>query len=90
MNNNEYSKVIFLFLQYFLAVANLGESDTPTNSSIFKWSKKAHRFILHQVIPTVEARAVEFFTVGPRNFLIMADNRTNYNKPFPGENQLLS
>ena len=74
-----------LYFQYFLAVANLGESDTPTNSTIFKWSKKMKLFIFHQSIATVEARALESFAIGHRTFLIIADNRTSYNKPFPGK-----
>lgn len=86
---NELTTSNNISLQYFLAVANLGESDTPTNSSIFKWSKRSHRFILYQLIPSVEARAVEGFTIGQRQFLVIADNRTSYNKPFPGKHHQL-
>nr|XP_055070193.1 thrombospondin-type laminin G domain and EAR repeat-containing protein [Misgurnus anguillicaudatus] len=61
--------------KYFLAVANhrTGNGNHNIDSVVYKWNPGTKKFEVNQTIPTSGAYDWEFFTVGPYNFLAVAN-----------------
>ncbi|XP_028294144.1 thrombospondin-type laminin G domain and EAR repeat-containing protein isoform X2 [Gouania willdenowi] len=61
--------------QHYLAVANhrKGNNNHTIDSVIYKWNRLTKSFGVHQMLQTSGAYDWEFFTVGPYDFLVVAN-----------------
>lgn len=68
-------KSSLLHFQFFLAVANYGDSTfQQANSTIYKWRKKRKKFKPYQHIPTWTARDLEHFNIDGTDYLAVANH----------------